>query len=78
VVARSDTAAVRRELEASLEAHGVPLRALHLRSERAQLTRPLPLRCDLKETSFARPAEAPAFNDAAARPLRVAAQGGGR
>jgi phenylacetate-CoA ligase len=70
VVTRSDGPAVRRELLESLEAHGVPVRSLQLCAGREALTRPLPLRCDLKETSFARPAEAPD-----ARLLRVAGQG---
>jgi hypothetical protein len=47
----------------------VPLRSLHVYESRNELTRPLPLRCDLKESSFAKPAEAPAL---------VAIQGGQR
>ncbi len=53
VVARDTSAATRQQIETSLEAHGVPLRELHIYSERSQLHQPIPLRCDLKESSFA-------------------------
>lgn len=74
VVTRSDGPAVRRALHESLEAHGVPVRSLRLCGSRDELTRPLPLRCDLTETSFAKPAEAPASTNGV-RALRVAAEG---
>jgi phenylacetate-CoA ligase len=55
VVARADTPAVRRAIEQSLGAWGVPLRALSVRQDRAQLRHPLPLRGDLREISFCPP-----------------------
>jgi phenylacetate-CoA ligase len=55
VVTRSQDAAVRRQIEAALLQHDVPLRKLDLRADRGELEQPLPLRCDLKETSFAKP-----------------------
>jgi hypothetical protein len=45
--------ALRRRIEASFQAHGVPLRGLYLTTEQAQLTKPLPLRSDWAESSFA-------------------------
>jgi phenylacetate-CoA ligase len=77
VVSRSDGPAPRGEIEDSLAAHGVPVRTLRLCADRDQLSRPLPLRCDLKETSFARPAER-LESTTGARPGRVAAHGGMR
>ena len=62
---RSQDAAVRRQLESALLERGVPLRKLDLRADRSELALPLPLRCDLKETSFAKPS-APALRLAAA------------
>ena len=53
-------AAVRREIESALFERGVPLRRLDLRADRSELQQPLPLRCDLKETSFAKPSDRPA------------------
>lgn len=64
VVARSQDASVRRQVEAALVERGVPLRRLDLRADRSELQQPLPLRCDLKETSFAKPS-APALRLAA-------------
>lgn len=52
VVARRDTDSARRAIGESLEAHGVPVRELRVYTDRAQLERPLPLRCDLREVSF--------------------------
>jgi phenylacetate-coenzyme A ligase PaaK-like adenylate-forming protein len=69
VVARGDGAATRRRILDSLEEHGVPVRTLRVCTDRSELTRPLPLRCDLKETSFAKPADGPAAL------LRTAAEG---
>lgn len=43
---------VRRMIEQSLEERGVPVRELHLVDHPSLLRRPLPLRCDLRETSF--------------------------
>lgn len=51
-VVRDDTPAVRRQVADSLEMQGVPLRELHLVTDRTALRRPLPLRCDLKEVDF--------------------------
>lgn len=53
VVARADSPDVRRALAVGLEERGVPLRELHIVEEPSRLRRPLPLRCDLRETSFA-------------------------
>jgi phenylacetate-coenzyme A ligase PaaK-like adenylate-forming protein len=49
VVVRSATPAVRRLLQESLVGAGVPLTELRLVEDRAQLRRPVPLRCDLRE-----------------------------
>lgn len=57
VVTRDQGPAVRRAIADGLEARGVPLRRLSLCADRSELLRPLPLRCDLKETSFARPSQ---------------------
>ena len=53
VVVRADTHVVRHTLEERLEERGVPLRALHLLTEPRLPRCALPLRCDLRETSFA-------------------------
>ena len=42
----------RRAIEDQLEARQVPLRELYLREHPDELRHPLPLRCDLRETSF--------------------------
>jgi phenylacetate-coenzyme A ligase PaaK-like adenylate-forming protein len=55
VVVRQSTPRVRSAIEQRLEAHGVPLRALHLVDDPSALRYPLPLRCDLRETSFGAP-----------------------
>lgn len=52
VVARSDAPATHRAIERALEAHGVPVRELRLVTDRAQLRRTLPWRCDLREATF--------------------------
>ncbi|HEX5505350.1 MAG TPA: AMP-binding protein, partial [Thermomicrobiales bacterium] len=49
------TPAVRREIEERLAERGVPVRRLRLVEDPRQLRRPLPLRCDLRETSFGPP-----------------------
>ncbi len=75
VVTRHQSAAVRNAIEQGLLQRGVPLRRLTLCADRCELERPLPLRCDLKESSFAKPT-APAGR--AVRPVgrvAVAAQG---
>ncbi len=54
-VPRGNTA-IRQQIEASLEAHGVPLRALYLTTDPVQLSHPIPLRGDLHENSFGPPA----------------------
>ncbi|HEX2027880.1 MAG TPA: AMP-binding protein [Nitriliruptorales bacterium] len=55
VVTRRQDAAVRRQIETALLERDVPLRKLDLRADRGELEAPLPLRCDLKEISFAKP-----------------------
>jgi phenylacetate-coenzyme A ligase PaaK-like adenylate-forming protein len=72
VVTRDSTAATRREIEDNLHERGVPLRRLTLCADRSELERPLPLRCDLKETSFAKPPQTAATTARVA----VSAQGG--
>jgi acyl-CoA synthetase (AMP-forming)/AMP-acid ligase II len=52
VVARGVGPVARRAIGQSLEAHGVPLRALRLLTHPDQLEHPLPLRCDLREATF--------------------------
>jgi phenylacetate-CoA ligase len=47
-----DGAVARRVIGEQLEARQVPLRELYLRDHAGELERPLPLRCDLRETSF--------------------------
>lgn len=49
---RSATAHTRRALEAQLAERGVPVRELRLVEDPAELHRPIPLRCDLQETTF--------------------------
>jgi phenylacetate-coenzyme A ligase PaaK-like adenylate-forming protein len=44
--------ATHREVANALEAHGVPLRTLHLVTDAGALQRPLPLRGDLREHTF--------------------------
>jgi acyl-CoA synthetase (AMP-forming)/AMP-acid ligase II len=56
VVAQPGNAALRRRLEASLQAQGVPVRALILVTSPAGLNQPIPLRGDLTETVFGPPA----------------------
>ncbi|HET8682848.1 MAG TPA: AMP-binding protein, partial [Micromonosporaceae bacterium] len=63
VVARHDGAAARRAIAAALEGRGVPLRALRVVAEPNELQRPVPLRCDLRETGFGTPARAAAPAD---------------
>ncbi len=52
VVAPQAMPNVRRQLEAELEARGVPLQALHLVPDRSEIRHPLPFRGDLRELSF--------------------------
>jgi phenylacetate-CoA ligase len=53
VVTRSgDGSVARRAIGEQLEARRVPVRELYLREHAGELQRPLPLRCDLRETSF--------------------------
>jgi phenylacetate-coenzyme A ligase PaaK-like adenylate-forming protein len=44
-----------RQIARELEARGVPLQALYLRHDWSQLCHPIPLRSDLRETSFPAP-----------------------
>jgi phenylacetate-coenzyme A ligase PaaK-like adenylate-forming protein len=53
VVARNTAPSTRRQIENALEEQGVPLRELHVYTDRSKLRQPLPWRCDLKENSFA-------------------------
>ncbi|HEY3231366.1 MAG TPA: AMP-binding protein [Roseiflexaceae bacterium] len=55
VVTREDTPGIRRTIAQGLEAGGVPVRELYLVEHCSQLRHPLPLRCDLRETSFSQP-----------------------
>jgi phenylacetate-coenzyme A ligase PaaK-like adenylate-forming protein len=55
VLVRDSGPAARRRIASSLEEHGVPLRELRLVEHVEELRRPLPLRCDLREASFAVP-----------------------
>jgi phenylacetate-CoA ligase len=57
VLVGQDGAAVRRAIGETLEEHGVPLRELRLVTERHELHRPMPLRCDLQEVGFAAPVD---------------------
>src|SRR5215217_5186967 len=50
IFVEQSTADTRRAIERSLEEHGVPVRELHLVTDRSWRRRPLPLRCDLRET----------------------------
>jgi phenylacetate-coenzyme A ligase PaaK-like adenylate-forming protein len=52
VVASAGTEATRRQIEAQLEAYGVPARRVHLVPDPAHLKHPRPLRCDLREQLF--------------------------
>jgi phenylacetate-CoA ligase len=52
VARRSAEPRVRRAIETRLEERGVPVRELNLVEHRGELRRPLPLRCDLKESTF--------------------------
>jgi phenylacetate-CoA ligase len=53
VAVERDTPHIRRTIEHSLEKHGVPVRELYSVEAASKLQRPLPLRCDLRELSFA-------------------------
>jgi len=57
VARRSTEPRVRRAIETRLEERGVPVRELSLVEHRGELQRPLPLRCDLKETAFGVPGD---------------------
>jgi phenylacetate-CoA ligase len=52
VARRSAEPRVRRAIETRLEERGVPVRERNLVGHRGELQRPVPLRCDLKETAF--------------------------
>jgi len=72
----ADRADARRAIGAQLEAQGVPLRALRLVEDPTRLRRPLPLRGDLREASFAPPVP-PAPSAAADGAPRGVAAGAG-
>jgi hypothetical protein len=57
VARRNAEPRVRRAIEARLEERGVPVRELNLVEDRSELRRPVPLRCDLKETAFGVPGD---------------------
>jgi phenylacetate-coenzyme A ligase PaaK-like adenylate-forming protein len=52
VLVREADAVLRKKLWMSLEEQNVPVRELALVQDTGQLQHPLPLRCDLRETSF--------------------------
>jgi phenylacetate-CoA ligase len=58
-VVAQDTPAVRRAIERSLQARGVPIEELYLVEHQSQLRHPLPLRGDLRELSFGQPVAGP-------------------
>ena len=53
VVARTTAPVTRAAIAASLECRGIPLRELRVVTELSELRAPLPLRCDLREHTFA-------------------------
>jgi phenylacetate-CoA ligase len=55
VVTRGDAPGIRRNIEASLQERGVPVRELRLLEDRRQLQHPMPLRGDLREQVFGLP-----------------------
>jgi len=55
VARRTAEPRVRRAIETRLEERGVPVRELNVVEHRGELQRPVPLRCDLKETAFGVP-----------------------
>jgi phenylacetate-CoA ligase len=57
VVAQADVLSVRRRIEQSLIDWQVPVCELHIVTDPTQLSRPFPLRCDLREHSFRPPAQ---------------------
>jgi phenylacetate-CoA ligase len=57
VVTRDQSPHVRRMIGAALVVQGVPLRELHLLDDHSQLRSPYPLRGDLREHTFAAPAQ---------------------
>jgi phenylacetate-coenzyme A ligase PaaK-like adenylate-forming protein len=57
VVARGTGSSIRRTIETRLQERGVPVRELRLVRHPSELRRSMPLRCDLKETSFSVPGE---------------------
>src|ERR687897_236193 len=57
VVRSSAEPRVRRVIETRLGEQGVPVRELNLVEHRGELQRPVPLRCDLKESSFGVPSD---------------------
>jgi phenylacetate-CoA ligase len=57
VARRSAEPRVRRAVETRLEERGIPVRDLNLVEHRGELQRPVPLRCDLKETAFGMPGD---------------------
>jgi hypothetical protein len=59
VVVRERSVVAEREIERSLLDHGVPLAGLRLVTDPAELRRPYPLRCDLRELGFAAPQPSP-------------------
>jgi len=72
VVVEHVTAEARGAVERSLAEHGIPLCELHLVTDRSRLRRPLPLRCDLRETSFSQPMSEPSNTTHTPRQLEVA------
>jgi len=57
VVAQADVPSVRRRIEQSLIDWQVPVCELHVVTDPTRLSRPFPLRCDLREHSFRPPTQ---------------------
>ena len=51
-VAPYATSFIHRRIERALVEYGVPVKELHLVSDKSQLRHAMPLRCDLREHSF--------------------------
>jgi acyl-CoA synthetase (AMP-forming)/AMP-acid ligase II len=74
VVARNTGPATRDRIARSLEEHGVPLHGLRVMAHASELQHPVPLRCDLRETSFSGAVDAwPADHLSSLAPAALAA-----
>jgi phenylacetate-CoA ligase len=70
VVVEHVTLDVRKAVERSLVERGIPVRELHLVTDRDRLRQPLPLRCELRELSFGQPAVGAPGSQTSAMPQR--------